>query len=159
MIKRDKSIPHDLKEDEAVSCLASFFEWYRNQCFPNVYFGGGEMDLCVVTQARYLWEVEVKLSLSDWRADEKKSKWKDKDRQYVSRFYYAVPSNLLDKIPEFVSEETGILEIYWHDYWGYRITIHRQSTHKRGTKITERQKARLLSKIYYRYWSTRIKAK
>lgn len=149
--------PHILNESEAVSRLASFFEWYRNLCFPNVYCGGGEMDLCVVTPARYMWEVEVKLSLSDWKADALKSKWKDKDRQYVSRFYYAVPTNLLDSIPEFVPPEAGIIEIYWHDYWGYRVQLHRSCTLPRGKKITEKQKAQLMSKIYFRYWSNRIR--
>lgn len=150
-----KTLP--LTEAIAVTALASHFEWFRNMCFPNVYFAGGEMDLCIVTLANYVWEVEVKLSLSDWRADEQKGKWWDKDRQYVSRFYYAVPTKLLENIPEFVGKEVGLIELYKYGSGGYGAKIIRPSTIKRGLKITERQRANLFSKVYWRYWQKRIR--
>ena len=157
IIKRVVPRTKPLTEAKAISCIASHFEWFRNMCFPNVYFAGGEMDLCILTAANYVWEVEVKLSLSDWKADAKKDKWCDKDRQYISRFYYAVPTHLIDKIPEFVPDEAGIIEVYYKEFWGYRVKIIRPSTHKRGLKITERQRANMFLKVYWKYWQKRIR--
>lgn len=160
--KKEETKPTKLTEDHAISCIASYFEWFRNLCFPNVYMCGGEMDVAVLTPANYLWEIEVKLSLSDWKADEHKDKWKPsyyKQREEVSRFYYAVPTKLINKVPDFVSAEAGLIEIYWDNYWGYRIKVVRESKWKRGKKIIERRKDHLLRKIYFKYWAKRMKEK
>lgn len=162
MIVRMKDIKEQpkLTEEKVTNCLASHFEWFRNLCFPNVFWGTGEMDLCVITSANYMWEIEVKLSLSDWKADEHKKKWLARYssyRKYVSRFYYAVPTELIDKVPEFVPKEVGIIEIYWNEYSGYRTNIVRPSTHKRGIKLTDKMVERMMRKVYFKYWGKRMR--
>ena len=148
-----------ISEKHIIDCLASHFEWFRNLCFPNVYMHGGEMDLCVVTPSGYVWEIEIKLTLSDWKADKNKYKWKplnESNRKYISRFYYAVPTELIDKAPAFVPPEAGLIEVYWSGSRGYKAKIIKPSTYKRGKKITELSLKILMKKVFYKYWAKRM---
>lgn len=65
---------------------------------PNVSWGmlPDEADLIVLSKTGYLTEVEVKVSLSDWKADLEKRKWLRKKFQngLVKRFFYAAPEAL-----------------------------------------------------------------
>ena len=76
-----------LTESLALTALGHFFDYSRNQVFPNVHLYDWESDLVVVTPAGYLWEVEVKTTLQDWKADSSKSKWKSLNWPKVNRFY------------------------------------------------------------------------
>ena len=140
-----------MNESEAIFLLGRHFCWGSTQCFPNVHLCGGEMDLAVVSRAGYLWEVEVKLTLADWRADERKGKWLSPSRKYVSRFFYAVPSELVGAAPSFVPPETGLLEI--GPSWVKEI---RTAKRRKVSKLTDAQMSRLLDSTYHRYWQERI---
>lgn len=85
---------------------------------PNVshgFFSDHEADLVVVNKNKYLYEIEIKVSLSDWKADFKKRKWGLMEQDinlfgekggYVShtsaikRFYYAAPRSLAVRFRE-----------------------------------------------------------
>lgn len=73
-------------------------------------------DVAVLTPNRELIEFEVKISLADLKADEKKAvkHWLMKGRKYGQegldnsvpmRFYYAIPENLADKALEIINEK------------------------------------------------------
>lgn len=92
--------------------VADHYDWSRNHIFLNVYLGGGEMDVAVITRgANYLWEFEIKVTLADWKKDALKHKWDSPQRRMVSRFFYVIPESLVDKVPDFVSPETGIVTV------------------------------------------------
>lgn len=122
-------------------------------CFPNVHFCACEMDLAIVTKpARLLWEVEVKLSLSDWRADEQKRKWQSPERARIARFWYAVPRELLERVPAFVTPETGLLALD-----GHRVQEVRPARiSRRSPRVTDGQLMTLLESTHYRFWRERL---
>jgi hypothetical protein len=78
--------------------------------------GSGNPDVIAVDNKRFLIEVEVKISMSDFRADAKKYKWKIQDGGYrpeaIPRlFYYLVPKDLVDKVKPELKEGHGLLTL------------------------------------------------
>lgn len=71
---------------------------------PNVSWGllPWEADLLALTRARYLSEIEIKVSLSDWKADPFKSKWRAGFKQWdmIKSFWYAAPPKLAERHAE-----------------------------------------------------------
>ena len=55
-----------------------------------------EADLLVLAKSNYLTEIEIKISMSDWKADASKANWRAGVWQWemVKRFYYAAPREL-----------------------------------------------------------------
>jgi len=93
---------------EIKSTVAGFFR-YKKQC-PIVAFEasnrleafqGVPADILVVTKARMLYEIEVKISCADMRQDIKKRKhWFFSNRPNelpVNKFYFAVPVEIEEK--------------------------------------------------------------
>lgn len=56
------------------------------------YSGCYEADFLYITKSNYLYEVEIKISISDFRADQKTDKYHD--HPDVRGFYYFVPQIL-----------------------------------------------------------------
>jgi len=141
----------DLTEGWAVLMLAQHFNYRQNFCFPFVHLFGGEMDLAVISRAGYLWEIEVKLSRRDWLVDIKKRKWAHPGRRYVSRFFYAVPPEMVGNPPDFVAETTGLLEL--------RDTNVKQIRTARRCKAPALGRGHmrgLFASTYYRYWDAQF---
>ncbi len=58
-------------------------------------FNWGEVDLLVCSKALYLTDVEIKLSISDLRADFRKRKWRsNRFKADIKHHYYAVPKEI-----------------------------------------------------------------
>jgi hypothetical protein len=155
--KQDWPEPCKLTEAVAANALASKFDWFRNLVLPNVYLCGGEMDLAVITPAGYLWEFEVKMNLSDWKADANKAKWSHPGRRFVSRFYYVVPEALVEKEPDFVPPSAGIIKLH-HTKWDWRASVVREPKGRRGEKVTPHMREKFYTKSYFRYWRNRHQA-
>ncbi|MDY4011348.1 MAG: MmcB family DNA repair protein [Fusobacterium gastrosuis] len=66
-----------------------------------------ECDILSVSKKLFLREIEIKVSVSDFKADFKK-KHQHLDEN-IKHFYYAVPDYILDKIKPLVPENAGIL--------------------------------------------------
>ena len=117
-----------------------------------------ECDMLIVTKNHYLTEVEIKISLSDLKADFKK-KHQHKDEN-IKNFYYAFPAEMKEKAIELIPEEAGILiAIKKHLNSGYE---YRDIECYRKPKINKEAKPIndiVLSKIYrlgyLRYWNYR----
>lgn len=76
--------------------------------FRNFFYRADhEADLFVVSKSRYATEIEVKTSLADWKNDFKKKK--HQTLKWIKYFYYAVPEELADKIPDEVDPRYGII--------------------------------------------------
>jgi hypothetical protein len=152
-------------EPLAQKALINCLDPYKNQVFPNVMLGGGEMDLAVLTKAGYLTEVEIKLTPRDWRDDQYKEKWLPKyaaARQVVKYFCYAVPVELMNAMPEEINPNAGIIALFWEysirgrgdpqrwKVWGQWA---RQPTPFKGaTKVTPDVRQQLMLSLYHRYW-------
>lgn len=92
--------------------LAKHFDWRRNLLVPNVHWGFGlnyEADLLVLTPARRLWEVEIKVTPEDLRNDARKKPWAH-GCKYTDRLYFAFPEAMA-KYSDLVPDDAGILTV------------------------------------------------
>lgn len=95
-----------MKADDVTENLSHYY-FKQGICIPNVYLYAWECDFLRVTKSGYVFEYEVKVSLSDFKADfNKKSKHKrlqDNSSRKPNRFYYACPNDLIkpDEVPEY----------------------------------------------------------
>lgn len=154
LILKESRLPDPLKLTERIVQKAIYFYWPDGYTsFPNVNLFGWEMDLALVSSSMYLTEIEIKLTLSDWKRDCKKGKFLNPQHapkmfKHIKYFYYAVPERLLPKTPDFVTAETGIITFNLEG----KCRVERQPTaRKNSEKINQRHMMRLYSKFYYRY--------
>lgn len=138
--------------------LALHFQWMRNHIFPEWYVDGGIADLVLLTKAGYLTEVEIKISLSDWNADQHKRKF-NRDRPHVSRFFYAIPETLEGQIPQWIPDTAGLIVVRSvPNYYGFRDAVTELRAAKRvmSKKIAPHEILRMHESAYYRYWNARV---
>lgn len=84
-----------------------------NVIVPNVYWGLGfnyELDLLILRESGFCVEVEIKTSLSDVKADLKKSSSAHNSNK-IRQLYFAIPEYLYEKAKDFIPERAGILTI------------------------------------------------
>ena len=135
--------------------VATFFDYRRNLIVPNIGRGMGfrwEIDLLVCTESRYLWEVELKVTLADLKRDREKSKWaRYEQNTKIKRLYFCIPKALsehVDLIPSFA----GILTVSPTG----RVAILRAAADRTKAKpITEKQVYKLLYLGNMRVWKLR----
>ena len=118
-----------------------------------------ECDMLIVTKNRYLTEVEIKISLSDLKADFKKEH-QHKDEN-IKNFYYAFPAEMKEKAIELIPEEAGILiAIKKHLNSGYEyrdIECYRKpKINKEAKPINDIVLSRIYRLGYLRYWNYRM---
>ena len=118
-----------------------------------------ECDMLIVTKNHYLTEVEIKISLSDLKADFKK-KHQHKDEN-IKNFYYAFPEEMKEKAIKFIPEEAGILiAVKKHLNSGYEyrdIECYRKpKINKEAKPINDIVLSRIYRLGYLRYWNYRM---
>ena len=116
--------------------VARYFSWRINLIVPNVSWGLWlhECDLLVVTKAGYCYEVEIKISLSDLKADAKKSH--GHKSKMIRKLYFAIPEYLTDAI-EHIPENAGILIISAR---GQCKMFRDAATNSEAPKLTEKER-------------------
>lgn len=118
-----------------------------------------ECDMLIVTKNCYLTEVEIKISLSDLKADFKK-KHQHKDEN-IKNFYYAFPEEMKEKAIKLIPEKSGILiAVKKHLNSGYEyreIECYRKpKINKEAKPINDIVLSRIYRLGYLRYWNYRI---
>ena len=123
-------------------------------------------DFVMITRSNYATELEVKVSLADWRKDLSKPKWVGMPA-WITRFVYVVPEQL--GIPEWVPAHAGV----WHlvpsvvdPYYnpalesrrpdGYQIVVARAPHVLGREKLPAAVLGTWLRNLYYRYWEQRV---
>jgi hypothetical protein len=96
--------------------LASHFNYLQNLIVPNVGYGLWlhECDLLILTKARYIWEVEIKVSKADLIKDKEKEHGHYSGK--IKYLYFAIPDYLL-KYQEHIPERAGIITVERKSYW------------------------------------------
>lgn len=117
-----------------------------------------ECDMLIVTKNHYLTEIEIKISLSDLKADFKK-KHQHKDEN-IKNFYYAFPEEMKEKAIELIPEKAGILiAVKKHLNSGYEyrdIECYRKpKINKEAKPINDIVLSRIYRLGYLRYWNYR----
>lgn len=149
-----KSEKLNTKELEVL--VADFFGVRTHLIIPNVSWGFGllyEADLVVVTRSRYVYEVELKVSKSDLKADANKKKHNN-PRKTFKRMYYAMPEEIYD--PALVPDYAGVLLAYMHRKRWY-IKLERKPDNLSVEPITDKQYLKLLELMAMRVWSIKKK--
>ncbi len=95
--------------------IMKMFGIRQNIIVPNISWGFDgmhEIDLFVLRKSGLAIEVEIKRSISDLKADF--NKWHNhKDKQNrISKMYYAIPEELLEKSISLIPEDCGIILCY-----------------------------------------------
>lgn len=141
--------------------LGQFFMSQSNIKFlcENLFVYNWESDLLFFTKSGYVYEMEIKITKSDFKNDFKNKGKKhlllesETDKNIPNYFYYAVPENLIsiDEVPEYA----GL--IYMVDYYPYyKIVKTAPKKHKEKYSV---EGLKLLEKFYWNYRDWKNKAK
>lgn len=118
-----------------------------------------ECDILSVTKNYFLREIEIKVSVSDFKADFNK---KHNHEGNIKQFYYAVPYYILDKIKDLVPEQAGILVAEYSDelsnHWHLK-RYKRAIDNKSATPIDEEKLDKIFRIGYLKYWFYRKREK
>ena len=116
-----------------------------------------ECDILIVTKNHYLTEVEIKISLSDLKADFKKEH-QHKDEN-IKNFYYAFPEEMKEKALELIPEECGILiAVEKKCSIPYRMIecYRKPKINKEAKPVNDIVLSKIYRLGYLRYWNYRM---
>lgn len=133
--------------------VANHFDYRRNLIVPNVHWGLGlsyECDLVVLRPSNWGFEVEIKISRSDIKADLRK--FHKHDCKLFRELYFAVPAALADDAN--IPVRAGILSVSPDDYGRLRVETVRPAERRRdATKWEPRYRTALYRLAAMRTWT------
>lgn len=137
--------------------VALYKHYNMEICMPTVtMFFEHEIDfLTIRKKTGYVAEVEIKRSLSDMKAENKKNHNHNSDK--IAELYFCFPRVLSTKCEPFVPDRAGILEVYWTGF-NWKIALVRRA--KRNTKarpLTKKEIDKILRYSNYRIWGLKKK--
>lgn len=144
------------------------FQQYLGVCHATG-ITGWESDLLLVSKSDYLTEVEVKISVADFKREFtakakkheciKQGKTGRRAQGIISRYYFAIPSDLWVKIHDMIPEEYGIIVVYKRHSRTKLPLAHvvRHSKRFDARKVTEKEKQKIILANYYHYHARKIK--
>ena len=148
-----------MKTPELEIIIAEHFGIRQNLIVPNVSWGWGlnyEADLVVVTRSRCAYEVELKVSKSDLRADLKKKH--HHDGAMFKGLWFAMPESVYDS--ELVPDQAGVLLVKTETVknWKNEVETHKyvhveKKPEVTRTKISEKKYMKLLELAAMRVWT------
>ena len=107
-----------MKSDRMMRCIeieiaiARHLNPRMNLIVPNVWWGFGlnyEADLVVVKPSGYAWEVEIKISVSDLKAEKNKRHAHNSNK--FKRLYFAVPFKMQEQAQALIPERSGLFVV------------------------------------------------
>lgn len=146
------------EESMAAAVVQNVFDPMRYNCVVNVSYGflNHEADLLVMNGTRRLYEVEIKISLADLKADFKKPHGHEDKK--VERLFYAVPEPLLKAAQEIIPEQYGIIIVCATRLPNFAYLSARRvrdAKKLRDYKLDDNQTIILLRLGTMRYWTRR----
>jgi len=139
-----------MKTPELEIIIAEHFGIRQNLIVPNVFWGWGlnyEADLVVVTRSRCAYEVELKVSKSDLKADARKKH--HHDGAMFKGLWFAMPENIYEQ--DLVPERAGVLLVKKAGTIKYVHVERKPKLNK--TKISEKEYLKLLELAAMRVWT------
>jgi hypothetical protein len=134
---------------EIESAVAVYFCPRRNLIVPNVWWGlelNHECDLFVLNQAGFAYEVEIKTSRADIKADLKKRNWHSSTK--IRRLYFAIPGKLESSV-NLIPESAGVLIV---GTTGGVKKLREAKLNKDARQLTDREKIKLGHLAAMRIW-------
>lgn len=134
---------------------------------PNIYLYGWESDFLSVSRSGYVYEYEIKLSISDFRADFKKRRrhkaLKEGGSEKIYKtyhelkrpnyFYFTVPKDIAFKSERLCPEYAGLVVMRENIVRG---TVVKKAPKLHKDKITDKQIKQIMERGLSKYWNTRI---
>lgn len=142
--------------------VANLLDYRKHIIVPNVssgFFVWHEADLVVIDDKNRLTEVEIKVSVSDLKADFKKRKHLYPSK-FVSRLIYAIPFELLHKCIPHIPPKFGVIvvktipKLKGEDQSIYYAEWYRQVNHNKEINPLSESQVRNLGRLgCMRIWS------
>lgn len=133
--------------------------WINNTVMVEWEVDGGRADFVIISKARYLTEIEIKVTAEDWKKDLKKAKWTMAKRPHVSRFFYCVPRSLLEAMgsdPLILPPNAGILQVAAYvgerGRWDHVGVVMEAQRLKGAKKISAETIQAIYKAAYFRFW-------
>lgn len=133
--------------------VATHIGWRKHFIIPNLSFGLGfrhELDLAVVTKQNRLWEIEIKISRADLRADLKK--WHGHLDNRITRFYFAIPEKLINCV-DLIPDRAGVFVVREK----FVDEIKPAKINSDARKLTDQELSKLYRLAAMRVWSMKRK--
>jgi len=137
---------------EIESAVAQYFNPRRNVIVPNVWWGldlNHECDLFVLNKAGFAYEVEIKVSRSDIKADLRK-RWGHASEK-IRRLYFAIPAKLQSSVG-LIPERAGVLVV---GPKGAVVKLREAKLNKEARALTDKEAAKLGHLGTMRIWKLR----
>lgn len=146
----------------ALAVANAIFNWRKFVVVPNVSWGllPHEADLIAMTEAGYIYEVEIKVSKADFLAD--KDKWKHRlaesrgQHELIKDFYYAMPTQVWEKCkPEDLPTGAGLILVSRDEYDRSRdraYVAQKPTSNASARKVRDDERLQLMRLGYMRYW-------
>jgi hypothetical protein len=118
-------------------------------CERSPVYGNGEPDVLGITAARYRIEIEIKRSISDFRADFKKShriNQKFNLEVHPRQFYYLTPHELVPKIKPLLPSWAGLMQGPTDNYYAIQVVI-QAPINDASERLTIRECSRMVKMV------------
>ena len=123
-----------------------------NLIVPNVYWGLGlhyEADLIVVKPSQWAYEIEIKTSLPDLKA-EKKKRYNAHCSNKFKYLYFAVPEKLKEQALELIPERSGLFIVKENEMV---ILVRPPKINKNARKLNLNEMKKLYELCQMRIWN------
>ena len=142
---------------DTISKLLCNKRWdYRvDICLERTKFFAWESDILILNKSKHLEEIEIKVSVSDFKRDFKDKKAKhdkiSRGLTPLTHFWFAVPNTIAKEVRPFLPSYAGLLVINVEGF--FNITTNVQAPKLSGGKTQGlAMENRLLKKIYKKMW-------
>jgi len=139
--------------------ICNYYGIRQHIIVPNVFIGFGtisdhECDLLVIKKSGYAVEIEIKMSVSDLKADFKKVHKHENEK--LQALYYAVPNDLYEKCKDLFPKYAGIYSIYKIEGRSF-ARIERSASNKKCRKLTIEEQLKFARLGVMRIWNLKTK--
>jgi hypothetical protein len=175
MIKYNNLISNNVSTAEIEIALSEFFKCNKNIVIPNLSYGFGrgrkncyEKDLVVIYPSGKVYEIEIKVSKADLKADTHKGH--THDANFISQLYFAIPQKLFDEkgVIALIPEKAGILVIskkWFTNVYGdnlnimyYDVNMYRKAQiNSKANVLSKEEQYKMMKLAYLRVWSNKKK--
>lgn len=145
--------------NEMEVAIAKHFGVRSHIIVPNVSWGffNHELDMFLIRKSGYGFEVEIKRSVSDFRADFNKKHGHVDKKNRIVQLYYAFPEELFHKLEKDVPLDCGIISVATYGN-NHMARVRREATRRKGARaLTDKEIAKITRLGVMRIWSLKDK--
>lgn len=141
--------------EEIEVALSWHFDVQKCICMPQLtMFFEHEIDFLAVRKTGYAVEVEIKRSVADMKAEDKKKHNHESNK--IVELYYCFPKDILEQCIPLVPDHAGILYVYKTSRWVVRVE-RSPLRNKDARKLTDKEINKILRYSNYRIWNFKKK--